>query len=321
MAAKVIFLVVSWKFNNFEMFSNDCGLPTHTLRNFVEPIEELQRVLNETQSFFQNNVKSSEDDSDMFSYDIPQSDDIDSIDDDGSNCPKKSRACKGKRYAAFMNQQHQPQRPSLPFINRSKIRTTSASSSSSSSSLSPTQSMNSIQKPFTFDHLYANDMVLPQVPAIEDKSFDPPADIHKSNVVPNDFDLEQKIQALDAQKLEEYLVRKQTNKRKKGRSSLKKKHHKLTMKKSTGAAKTKALEAMVVPVLAPKTMVTPPPSPPMVGSQKRKPRKKSISRIDLLTASIQDITAPFAAMNTFEPRFGGSGLLMLAEVAAANCTM
>lgn len=282
---------------------------------------QLHRVLGETRSYFQNSGKLAEDaDSDIFAdemTDIPHSDDFDSIDDEGAN-GKQARTCKGKRYAAFMNQQR-----ALPPIQRFKARTTS-SSSTSSASLSPVQPMHDGQKPFTFDHLYANEMVLPQPLAAQHKMA--AGDAAKYSV--DGFELEQKIQALHAENMDEYLSRKQTNKRTKSRMPVKKK-----CSKAAAAAAKKADSAQIVRAVDTLPAVVAPLSPPppaaaapapAVGSQKRKPRKKSVTRVDVV-ASLQGFAAPFAAFSTFakvkvEPTlaYGGSGLLMLAEVASAN---
>lgn len=176
------------------------------------------------------------------------------------------------------------------------------------------------QKPFTFDHIYANDMAAPQSSAAYDK----PLNVQKSTA--DEFDLEQKIQLLPPQNFEEFISRKTTNKRKKGRAPIKKKVQKSIKKKTTMAATAK-----LAPMIAPTVKMAPsppiPPPPPAVGSQKRKPRKKSVTRLDEVTASIHCITAPFVTafakqvVQPIEPKFYSTGLLMLAEVAAANITI
>lgn len=267
-------------------------------------------MLTETRSYLQDTVKN-EDDSDAFAYelgDIPQSDDLDSIDSESNIAgSKKARACKGKRYAAFMNQQR-----AMPMLEHLKSRTTS--SSSSSSSLSPMQQNG--QKPFNFDHIYANEMVVPQPSAVCDK----PLSVQKSTV--DEFELEQKIQLLPAQNCDEFLSRKSTNKRKKGRAPIKKKVQR-AIKKKTAMVPTSKPAPMIAATVPMEIQASPPP-PPAVGSQKRKPRKKSVTRLNVVTASIQGITAPFGtafARQMAEPKFGSAGLLMLAEVAAANYTI
>lgn len=315
-------------------------------------------MLGETRSFFQKHGEDG--DSDIFGdemTDIPHSDDFDSIDDDvivaaGGNA-KQPRTCKGKRYEAFMNEQR-----TLPPIKRFKSRTTSSSSTGSSSSLSPAQPLHDVQKPYPFDHLYANDMVLPQPLASTIETKASPADEHKPNVdehksnvgehkpsfdekpdvdeKPNvdHFDLELKIQALNAHDLDEYLSRKQTNKRKKSRMPVKKKTSKAAaVKKELAAAVSPSVASEAGPVASPVPLASSVLASntasvkvelPAVGSQKRKPRKKSVSRLNMV-ASIHGITTPFAGFNTFanvigpsDSKFAGSGLLMLAEVAAAN---
>lgn len=284
---------------------------------------------------------------------------LDSPDDDQNPYdsvfgPKKSsRACKGKRYMEYMNAQK------LNMITkRTKPRTTSTSSSTS---LSPTQSLHvrSLKKSLscsqavqkldydTFDHLYANHspIFLPSIAAIKknetdavdhsvankDEMLASPSDSRKFDVT--EFELEQKINALQAHNLDEYLVRKQDTKKKKKPSDKRsgggyRKVHKV------GKAKVKSTPA-VHAVIPPKTFEEA--RLAMVGSQKRKARKESITRRD-----VQQVTAIVQSFSpTLDPHFmpmvstsfgcnatpnntnrcGNSGLLMLAtmaEVAAAN---
>ncbi|XP_055326707.1 uncharacterized protein LOC129580386 [Sitodiplosis mosellana] len=283
---------------------------------------------------------------------------LDSPDDDHNpydsvfGSKKSSRACKGKRYMEFMNAQKLN-----PIGKRTKPRTTSTSSSTS---LSPTQPLHvrSLKKSLscsqavqkldydTFDHLYANNSatILSSTTAIKneteavDKSaanknemLVSPSDSRKFDVT--EFELEQKINALTAHNLDEYLVRKQDTKKKKKPSDKRsgggyRKVHKV------GKAKVKSLPA-VHAIVAPKTFEEA--RLAMVGSQKRKARKESITRRDVqqVTAIVQSysptldphfvpmLTTPFGsnASSSNTIRCGNSGLLMLAtmaEVAAAN---
>lgn len=289
---------------------------------------------------------------------------LDSPDDDHNPYdsvfgPKKSsRACKGKRYMEFMNAQK------LNLIGkRTKPRTTSTSSSTSLSPTQPPLHVRSLKKSLscsqavqkldydTFDHLYANHSAhtMPsstaaiitknETDAVDKSASDrdehlvSPSDSRKFDVT--EFELEQKINALHAHNLDEYLVRKQDTKKKKKPSEKRsgggyRKVHKI--------AKAKVKSPVVhVTAAAPKTFEEAKARLAMVGSQKRKARKESITRRDVqqVTAFVQSYsstfdppsllmaTPPFANNSTPSNtnRCGNSGLLMLAtmaEVAAAN---
>lgn len=303
--------------------------------------------------------------------------------------PKKSsRACKGKRYMEFMNAQK------LNIIpKRTKPRTTS---SSSATSLSPTQAspmfnVRSLKKSLscsqavqkidydTFDHVYANhsanvlsssavikndtDTMVAEntATATNGDTVGSPIDCRK--VAVTEFELEQKINALKAHNLDDYLARKQDTKKKKKTNEKRtgsgyRKVHKVGRSKTKSTnARTAAVTAAAAAVAAsvPRTIVMAAPRTieeakqrlAMVGSQKRKARKESITRRDVqqVTAIVQSYTPamidpqfmpvmPMAAMattsfvssgiasTTSTNRCGNNnGLLMLAtmaEVAAAN---
>lgn len=310
----------------------------------------------------------------------------DSPDDDMSGYdsvfgPKKSsRACKGKRYMEFMNAQK------LNIIpKRTKPRTTS---SSSATSLSPTQPsplfhMRALKKSLscsqavqkldydTFDHAYANQSAnsLPSTAAMhknetdtmtaeadksitkEDNATLPLADCRK--LVVTEFELEEKINALTAHDLDDYLARKQDTKKKKKTCEKRtsggyRKVHKAGKSKTKSATARTAVTAAAAAVAAsvpiamakPRTFEEAKQRLAMVGSQKRKARKESITRRDVpqVTAIVQSFT-PAMMGDDFIPmvpisipssstfvtntnRCGNNnGLLMLAtmaEVAAAN---
>lgn len=267
--------------------------------------------------------------------------------------PKKSsRACKGKRYMEFMNAQK------LCVISkRTKPRTISTSSSLSMSPLQPNQGniypfrkslscSQAIQKLDydTFDHLYANQnaTIMPLNAAMQnktdaiakmvsnkDESAVSPDGNRKIDV--NEFELEHKINALHAHNLDEYLVRKQDTKKKKKVNDKRsgggyRKVHKI------GKSKAKS-KSTIHAVAVPKTFDE---AKAIVGSQKRKARKESITRRDVqqVTAIVQSFLptlephfmpmeiAPFSnnALPSNTNRCGNSGLLMLATMAevAAN---
>lgn len=304
---------------------------------------------------------------------------IDSPDDDMNGYdsvfgPKKStRACKGKRYAEFMNANK-----STMVNKRTKPRTASTSSSTSTS-LSPIQThhVRSLKKSLscspavqkldydTFDHLYANNSATifsstaaitnetdaitvavaiaggdkSTVVAKEENAMLSPSDNRKFDVT--EFELEQKINALLAHNLDEYLVRKLDTKKKKKVNDKRsgggyRKVHKVG--KSKAKSNAKVIPAAAVAIIAePKTIEEAKQRLAMVGSQKRKARKESITRRDVqqqVTAIVQSyspdidpqympVIAPFSncIVQNHTNRVGNNGLLMLAtmaEVAAAN---
>lgn len=339
--------------------------------------DELQRVLGETNSYLQsamkeyrhpdeypfevsttnNNIPRKSFHTQMDSSPEMKHFELDSPDDDVNGydsvfgSKKSSRACKGKRYAEFMNAHK------LSVIGkRTKPRT---ASTSSSASLSPTQSSQvrllkkslscsqAVQKLDyeTFDHLYANHsaiMLSPSVVTKHDTDTLEKSALSHEQLSPNDgrkydvneFELEHKINALQAHNLDEYLLRKQDTKKKK----------KVTEKRSGGASrkvhrvtKAKGKSPTIHAIAAlPKTIEEVKAQLTMVGSQKRKARKESITRRDVqqVTAIVQSYSptldpqflslnvTPFRSnVQTNSNRCGNSGLLMLAtmaEVAAAN---
>lgn len=326
---EIFFLIFFSK--NFFLFNLDAvGLGTKN---------ELHRVLGETGSFLQNTMKDYNDQADVFSFDasdiknIPQrpkrsktcsSSDFESIDDDltgsESSAKKSTRACKGKRYMEFMSAHRAQMIPK----RITKPRTTSTSSSAS---LSPTQPPRSIfRKPSptsvqkmdfeTFDHLYANHFQAAPVAPKQSTEMEPVT----STV--GDFELEHKIGALPAHNLDEYLSRKQNTKKKK------KQHDK---RSTNGHRKVhKITKPKQKPITAPKTIEEAKERLAMVGSQKRKARKESITRRDVhqpqMTAIVQSFVSPASDSFTINlpdnnsTRCGTSGLLMLAAMAevAAN---
>lgn len=293
-----------------------------------------------------------------FELDSPD-DDVNGYDSVFLSSKKSSRACKGKRYQEFMHAQK------VNVIGkRTKPRT--ASTSSSLVSLSPTQQMRTLKKSLscspavqkldydTFDHLYANHtaQILPTAaatkhetdiatapPSVDIKSMakDEHSAVAEARKFPvTEFELEQKINALKAHNLDEYLSRKHDTKKKKKsndkRSAGCRKVHKNTKSKAKmSAARADAVVAAVVEA-EPKTIEEAKQRLAAVGSQKRKARKESITRRDVqqVTAIVQSYSP--AADPQFMPPFGigitavnrcgnNNGLLMLAtmaEVAAAN---
>lgn len=260
--------------------------------------------------------------------------------------PKKSaRACKGKRYMEFMNAQKLTviTKRTKPRTISSSSSTSVTSLSPTQPSLLPLQ-MRSFKKSLscsqavqklnydTFDHVYANQSanLLPSSAIIKnetdimattevsangmavDKSImkeehvGSPVDCHRKFVV-TEFELEQKINALHAHNLDDYLARKQDTKTKKKTNEKRtgsgyRKVHKVGKSKiKSTTARTAAVTAAAaavaasapIPIAAPRTIEEAKQRLAMVGSQKRKARKESITRRDVqhVTAIVQSYTS------------------------------
>lgn len=167
---------------------------------------------------------------------------------------KSARACKGKRYLEFMNsgkispsakklKVHHPHSPTTPkAVYDSEYR--------------PSQYNN------TIDHMYAShdeSAVKTKLNGMESTSsaYDP---VDSKLFDASDFDLEEKIRALPALSLDKYLSRKRETKKKKKINSKRPVHTK------SPQTITEAKEHIRMS---------------MVGSQKRKARKESITRRDI----------------------------------------
>lgn len=225
---------------------------------------------------------------------------------DDENLKKSSRACKGKRYLEFMNsgkispsakklKVHHPHSPTLKTVHERDCTEYRTPGNA-------------------IDHMYANheesaksdnrkmnDTECTAYDPSDNKLFDA-----------SDFDLEEKIRALPALSLDKYLSRKRETKKKKKINS-----KRLTNTKSPqtiGEAKERMRMSMV-------------------GSQKRKARKESITRRDINHENLEPISAttmydvmesPMAEENVIVPPLttdNASDLFFLAtiaEVAAVN---
>lgn len=252
---------------------------------------------------------------------------FDSNEDEGSGgdtiasntVKKSSRACKGKRYLEFMNA-----RKYNPIVRKSKSRSTSTSSASLSptehprngKSISNATNSNASRKMDydSFDHLYANHSATISLPATANKNA---ADVvtngggaklmaDASNELAtnkffdaNDFDLEEKIKALPGRSLDKYLSRKRDTKKKKkinGKRSSNVGNRKNAASKNASAVATNKSPAMptIAAVAPPKTIQEAKERLMMVGSQKRKARKESITRRDVkpIIAITESISSP-----------------------------
>lgn len=280
---------------------------------------------------------------------------FDSYEDDGSggdniapNTVKKSaRACKGKRYLEFMSA-----RKYNPIARKSKSRSTSTSSAS----LSPTEHLRNgkITKTAThstayrkmdyenFDHLYANhtaSISMPVHPLTLNKNAENGANGGKlllavgNNEIAankffdaNDFDLEQKIKALPGRSLDKYLSQKRDTKKKKKIPG--KRSSNFGNRKNAASKNVSAAIAKKSPVVVVTTAIAAPPKTAqeakelMVGSQKRKAPKKSITRRDVqsiiaITESISSSAPVSPKINNNNPSSCAPDLLFLATMAEA----
>lgn len=310
-----------------------------TMKGYVQPDDypfDLSATnMNIPQKPFHSLPSNSSPEMKLFESDSPDESGYDSVFE-----PKKSsRACKGKRYMEFMNAQKLNiiTKRTKPRTTSSSSAASSASMTSLSPTQPPTLplQMRSLKKQLscsqavqkldydTFDHVYASQSanLLPSHAIVkhEPDAFDgatscigniaksivkeenvvSPADCHRKFVV-TEFELEQKINALKAHNLDDYLARKQDTKTKKKPnekrtgSGYRKVHKVAKSKNKSTAARTAAVTAAAaamaasVPIAmaAPRTIEEAKQRLAMVGSQKRKARKESITRRD-----VQQVTA------------------------------
>lgn len=223
---------------------------------------------------------------------------------------RTSRSCKGKRYQEFMSGRKMAAAP-----KKSKMRTTSSSSSASVSSAAdgswfghpkPSGLLNGKSDEY-LDRVYANHMDDGSHPtAHDDNKFDA-----------NDFDLEEKIKALPERDLELYISRKRdTKKRKKvGKRSNKSQASKMAAPPPLVAAPLAKAKAETAQEAKERMM--------MVGSQKRKARKESITRREVtsITATVESVLIgdnfcnAANALSNINANGGVNDLLILATVA------
>lgn len=208
--------------------------------------------------------------------------------------PKKStRSCKGKRYLEFMN------RKTNPVLKKNKVRTSSSSSSSSTSQpLSPNGihsvngqlNLNHAQKMDVelSDHLYAASKTHETI-GTEDLPWSPTTTTVSEGsklFSADDFDLEEKIKTLPALNLDKYLTGKRTVKKKRKLTS--RRHNTVQNRKQS----SHTANNITTVNKSPKT-VEEAKAQLMVGSQKRKARKESITR--------RDIGVPLLVSTVIEP--------------------
>lgn len=238
-------------------------------------------------------------------------DDEGSSGDNSPNAMKKSsRACKGKRYMEFMNAQR-----ANPIIKKCKQRT--SSSSSSGISISPVENLsrsakteNGITRKMSdcepFHCQVPNECPSKRLKA--EQTNDHTNDNNKFFDA-NDFDLEEKIKALPSRNLDKYLSRKRDTKKKKrstGRRS------NFTAKKN-GLNKSRLEKKKIVTEKAlPSPRTVEEAKAMIVGSQKRKARKESITK--RVSISEPDIKIE-------SPTNCASNLLFLATIAEANANL
>lgn len=221
-----------------------------------------------------------------------------SHEDQSDQLKKTSRACKGKRY--------------LEFINTVKV---------SSVAKKPTKVATSAQRPMqtapkvhyeVLDHMYAATAV-PSMRAprsrctATSRPLDDTSAASAKQFDATDFDLDGKIKALVALNLEQHLSRKRVNKKKK----------KITTKRSAVAtlmplmvdANGGGSSAQTMRDAREKLKRS------IVGSQKRKARKESITRRDIAQDAAD--AALFVGCAPISPEVASSDLFILAEVASA----
>lgn len=312
--------------------------------------QKLHKVLGETRLFLNRTISGSSD-SDSYingsssikfieakSGGTPSSPDKAFEFDFEDDVKKSSRACKGKRYQEFMSA-----RKVIPAPKKQKVRTTSSSSSTSLPSAANAHSFANNHKAIhtvngrgdceTFDHLYTNHMPhrTNEVGHHQNgtaPSASVPNDAKKFNA--NDFELEEKIKALPARNLDRYLSRKRETKNRKKVGS------KRTNSGSSGSSSKSAGSAASAPPPGPKQMARTETAQEVkarmmvVGSQKRKARKESITRreVTTVTATVDSIIVKeeiegvsygpnHNAMNNFNTNGGAADLLFLATIAEA----
>lgn len=264
--------------------------------------------------------------------------------DDDANAKKSTRACKGKRYMEFMNA-----RKVVPITKKQKLRTTSSSSSASSPGTNGCdgQPFNGNCKPVSsntaakmdyenFDHLYANQMPHQRINdeqnngAMAAAATTDPSKLYDAN----DFDLEEKIKALPARSLDKYLSRKRDTKKRK-RTGTKRNNASAiggTTNQRTAQSQKAQQPLPKRPEVRSETAQEAKERMMMVGSQKRKARKESITRRDvastmaivdsIIANSDKDHNIPMTTNGALinSTTNGASDLLFLATIAeqAAN---
>lgn len=246
------------------------------------------------------------------------------FEDDAANARKSSRSCKGKLYKEFMSKVVVPPKKSKP-------RTTSSSSSALVSSATESHWLaNSRTAAHTngkgdhepFDHMYATN----GMKRISDDGHHNQNGLDDSKFYANIFGLDEKIEALPLLNLDMYLSRKRdTKKRKKTGGKRANKASKAVAAAATATAAASAFEppVKVAKVTKSETAQEAKARMMMVGSQKRKARKESITRREVanVTATVESVivreTVDLGDIRHMNAAGGENDLLFLAIVAEA----
>lgn len=221
------------------------------------------------------------------------------------NLKKSARACKGKRYLEFM---------STGKISPSSKKLKVHHPHSPTSKAAYDKEFKEYRQQYsTIDHMYASHDESIKIEKLDGiaGAYDPSADSKLFDA--SDFDLEEKIRALPALSLDKYLSRKRETKKKKKINA-----KRLTNTKSPqtiGEAKERIRQSMV-------------------GSQKRKARKESITRRDINHETMEPVglydivESPMAEEKITAPMTtdNASDLFILATIAevaagAVNATI
>lgn len=325
-----------------DILCTTCLQTNSNLSCFTENYDQqaLHHVLGETRLFFQRTISGS---SDSDSYmngghslqkpnaanrsGTPSSPDkaYEFDFDDEVTTKKSTRACKGKRYQEFMNSQKAVVAP-----KKSKLRTTSSSSSTSFSSSADSHSYANNHKILNGltsikieneSHDYGMEHAQMRISDQNGHAYRRSSLNDDSKFYANNFDLDEKIKALPALDLDLYLLRKRdTKKRKKVVGN--KRNNKVAHAKA--AASSKATTAVTAPTPAKvakiaETAIQAKARMIMVGSQKRKARKESITRREVVsaTATVESIIMDDNRIvyNNTVTNGGTNDLLFLATVA------
>lgn len=205
-----------------------------------------------------------------------------------ANGKKSSRACKGKRYLEFMSV-----RKTGVVAKKAKIRTSSFSSSTSSPGSAGDHIIpNGLHKSNdrkmkidyeNFDHLYANQVPHRIADPYGNATITSATAIDSSKFYDaNDFALEEKIKALPHRCLDKYLSRKRDTK----------KFKKVGVKRHITATNVSQPSTSPIKLEPPETALEAKARMMLVGSQKRKARKESITRRDVtaITVHVDTVT-------------------------------
>ena len=199
---------------------------------------------------------------------------------------KSSRACKGKRYLEFMNS-GKIQTPAAKKSKPNTLQSNGLNNYYKSDSSSPSKSEYDVS-----DHMYAAAAVdyisVKHESGVSIKKEENSSDLNAKQFDANTFDLDEKIQNLPSLSLDKYLSRKRDPKKKKKINS-KRSIARTAPGNKTSSTTTTTTTLLTIPFANPKspqTILEAKERMQMVGSQKRKARKESITRRDILAMDL-----------------------------------